>query len=79
MDAELIASEKKAKDLFVSEGFINLKGLINEWKIMRKANAIKFAAMLNTRKKEEQDKAAQTLLLLWPFLHTVVENLKRER
>ena len=66
-----------AEELFFSDNFSELSNLVNAWKELHTANGQTLSDMILQYREEVRNRAAETLLHLWPYLYTVVEDLKK--
>ena len=75
-DQDVPVAERTAIELFTSDEFRDLVSLINGWKQINAATGKKFADFLLNYEQSARDKAAETLLHVWPYEYLIVETLR---
>ena len=79
LDGDQLQCEKSAMELFFSDDFCEIGNLVNSWKEMRAVNQQRLADFMLQYRQEAREKAAQTLIFMWPYLYVVVEDLKKQQ
>ena len=73
----LEAGVTPAIELFTSDDFIQIGNMINNWKMMHSVTGEKLIDAIFKYDSSVCEKIQLTFMLLWPYLHIVIENAKK--